>query len=117
MNVLVIDDSFLDRQIAKIVISEIPEVQVTTVAGIKQASHQITINNYDLIISDLYLEKEKGTEILHVLKTLKKDIPTVLFTARDIKTLGDLGFDMMFNKSGGMNTVKKNIQKAINLVK
>lgn len=88
-NILICEDDAIQRLLLSMILRD--KFETTEAENCNDAKRLIQNNNYDIILTDLYLPYCNGFEIIkYVRNNLKKDTPIILITANnDILSLGE----------------------------
>ncbi len=81
-NVLVVDDSAMDRGLAGRLLEKEGEFAVTYATNGREAIDQIRAERPDLVVSDLQMPEMNGLELVEALRRDYPSLPVILMTAR-----------------------------------
>jgi len=99
--ILVIDDMIVSSEIIKIMLERLPQLEIDSADCVEQGLSLIYKNNYDLIITDIYMPGLTGIELVNKLKQDDnyKNIPIIVMSNSDYpeekqaaKESGAIGF-------------------------
>lgn len=116
MTVLVIDDHFSIRKAIRRVLLGMGFGHVTECADGSHAVNEITKNNVDLVICDLFLPNVDGFQTLKNIRSqdFRADLPVIIITGEDHKDdivkAADLGADDYILKPFNVKDLEKKIQ-------
>ncbi|PAB61414.1 sigma-54-dependent Fis family transcriptional regulator [Anaeromicrobium sediminis] len=79
MNILVVDDEIEYRQVLKIILDK-RGYDTDTAANGEEALRMIKKKNYDLILTDLLMDKMDGVELLKRVKKINENIQVIIIT-------------------------------------
>lgn len=79
--VLVVDDSPVDRRLAKAILQQDPSLQVVDLPGGAEAVSYLEENPGDLVVSDLQMPNMDGLQLVSILRYRFPRLPVVLMTA------------------------------------
>lgn len=101
--VIIADDHSLIRMaLINILKSEFPNVSITEVADCESLLKEVTLQDWDLVISDLSMPGRGGLETLEQIKLLKPDLPVLI-----VSTHSDEHYAVRVIKAGGSGYVNK----------
>lgn len=78
--ILADDHSFIRLGLIQILKDEYPSVQITEVADGESLIKEVTLHDYDLVISDLDMPGRSGLEALEQIKLIKPDLPVLILS-------------------------------------
>ncbi len=123
INVLIIDDSKLMRELFSRIITEaLPEVSVDTAENGKVGLEMIAKKDYHFITLDLNMPVMNGLEFMKERKKARIDIPTVIFSSvahsgatwtMECLELGACEFLLKPNGTTGVNELAEKLEKLI----
>jgi excisionase family DNA binding protein len=79
-NVLVVDDDKVDLKVIQNGIKELANVQ--TAASAKEALELLKVNNFDILITDLFMSELDGVDLLKRVNKIKSNITTIVITGQ-----------------------------------
>ena len=82
VHVLVVDDSNLDRTLVTEILTENPDLEVTTVEGGEQAIEILQQLRPDLVLTDLVMPEPNGLQLVRSLKAAYPKLPVILMTSQ-----------------------------------
>ena len=78
--ILADDHSFIRLGLIQILKDEFPTAVITEVADGESLIKQVTLHDYDLVISDLDMPGRSGLEALEQIKIIKPDLPVLILS-------------------------------------
>jgi len=78
--ILADDHSFVRLGLIQILKDEYPSVEITEVGDGENLIKEITLNDFDLVISDLDMPGRSGLEALEQIKLIKPDLPVLILS-------------------------------------
>ncbi len=79
MNVLVVDDEEVIRDVCTQIL-ESEGYEVTTASNGREALHEVSENEFAVVVTDIMMPDMSGLELLEVIKSTSLDISTVVIT-------------------------------------
>lgn len=80
-NILVVDDSHVERLLVEGMLRKNPEYHVESAENGKEALEKMTANPPDLVVTDLVMPEMDGLELVRAIRQRFPDIPVILMTA------------------------------------
>ncbi|HEX7482648.1 MAG TPA: PAS domain-containing protein, partial [Candidatus Bathyarchaeia archaeon] len=119
IRVLHVDDDSSLLDISKQVLLDMGTFKIDNAYSVDEAFDKLSIENYDVVISDYEMPQKNGLQFLQKLREQKNDVPFILFTGKGreeviVKAL-NLGADRYVNKNGDPETVYFELAHAINV--
>lgn len=78
--VLIVDDSALDRELAKRILTEDPELTVEAVDNGRAALDRLSAGGIDLVLTDLMMPDINGLQLVTTIRVDHPDTPVILMT-------------------------------------
>jgi two-component system, NarL family, invasion response regulator UvrY len=78
--ILADDHSFIRLGLIQILKDEYPTVDITEVADGEELVKQVTLHDYDIVISDLDMPGRSGLEALEQIKLIKPELPVLILS-------------------------------------
>lgn len=78
--ILADDHSFVRLGLVQILRDEYPSVEIEQVSNGESLVQQVTLNDWDLVISDLDMPGRNGLEALQQIKAIKPDLPVLILS-------------------------------------
>ena len=78
--ILADDHSFIRLGLIQILKDEFPLAEIKEVSDGATLVKEVTLNNYDLVISDLDMPGRSGLEALEQIKLIKPDLPVLILS-------------------------------------
>jgi two-component system, NarL family, invasion response regulator UvrY len=78
--ILADDHSFIRQGLIRILEDEYPDVKITEVGDGETLIKQITLNDFDLVISDLDMPGRSGLEALEQIKLMRPELPVLILS-------------------------------------
>jgi DNA-binding NtrC family response regulator len=77
--VLVVDDEEVIRDVCMQIL-EAEGYRVTTASNGREALHQVSVNQFDIVVTDIMMPDMSGLELLEVIKSTSLNVCTVVIT-------------------------------------
>ncbi|MFP4050323.1 MAG: PAS domain S-box protein [Thermoplasmata archaeon] len=105
MNILCVDDELSLLEQTKIYLEErIDEAEVDTSSSVQKAINKIENNDYNIIVSDYFMEPKDGIDLLEELRNEDDHTPFVMFTGKGREEIAmqalNLGANQYVQKGG-----------------
>ncbi|MDA1049844.1 MAG: response regulator [Planctomycetota bacterium] len=78
--VLIVDDSALDRELAKRILAEDSQLTVETVDGGRAALDRLSAGGIDLVLTDLMMPDINGLQLVTTIRVDHPDVPVIIMT-------------------------------------
>jgi CheY-like chemotaxis protein len=78
--VLIVDDSAIDRELAKRILSEDSQLTVESVENGREALERLSAGGVDLVLTDLMMPDINGLQLVTTIRVDHPDIPVILMT-------------------------------------
>lgn len=110
IRVLHVDDDFSQLEVAKQIIQDMNSAfDVDFALSVDEAFAKLSLDCFDVIISDYEMPNKNGLDFLKTLKKIGWEIPFILFTGKGREEVAiqalNLGADGYYNKQGSPETV------------
>lgn len=109
------DHSFIRLGLIQILVDEYPSVEITEVADGESLIKEVTLHDFDLVISDLDMPGRSGLEALEQIKLIKPYLPVLILSifTEDLYAVRVLkaGASGYMNKNAAPNELIKAIQR------
>ncbi len=120
ISILHVDDDPSLLEVSKDILMEMGKYEIDHALCVDEAFKKLSLNNYDVIVSDYEMPQKDGLQFLKELRERNIQIPLILFTGKGreevaIKAL-NLGADGYFNKQGSPETVYGELSHSIKLI-
>lgn len=78
--VLIVDDSALDRELAKRILAVDPQLSIETVEDGRAALHRLRAGGVDLVVTDLLMPEINGLQLVTTIRVDHPEVPVILMT-------------------------------------
>ena len=80
VNILLVDDHAIVREVMKRKLAELPEVAVVEAENGNEALKKALSENFDVMLLDITLPDRNGLEILGIIRSKKPGLPVLMFS-------------------------------------
>jgi two-component system NtrC family sensor kinase len=117
IRVLQVDDDHTILDVSKQILLDMGKFEIDSVTSVDDAIKKLSIERYDVVISDYKMSGKNGLDFLREIKEQQNDISFILFTGKGREEVAvealNLGADSYINKNGSPETVYGELADAL----